>query len=329
MCENGTELVEVKVEIYDQNDKTCAEGQFSFEGLPTGPALLRVGGDEGTGQVRVHIRENNELLEIAYPVMTEVVILHDNDLHLNFHHIEEFTEKVNSFRIANPDVFLMNAGDIVVRHAHRWPIEDEMYYGERSRMMIEIMNRIGYDVMTMGNHELGYIGDHTRKALERARFPLLGANIEIETDKLPAIKPYMIMETHNGHTIAVLGLTGGGFDNRDGVGLRNPFEVAGQYAHLAEKHDLFVALTHIGYNNDRRLASSVDFIDVIVGGHCHTMLREAEHVGGTLVAQAGGHSHEPETDGEKYLGVIKLLLRNGRLIESRGDVRIISISGVQ
>ncbi len=141
--------------------------------------------------------------------MTEIVILHDNDLHFNFHRIEEFTAAVNRIRKDNPNVFLMNAGDNFVRRRGRWPIDAKRYYAKRSRLIIETMNRVGYDVMTMGNHEMEHIGEHTKTALERARFPLLAANTEVVTDKLPPLKPYIIMETDNGRTLAVLGLTCG------------------------------------------------------------------------------------------------------------------------
>ncbi len=97
--------------------------------------------------------------------------------------------------------------------------------------MIEIVNRVGYDVMTMGNHELGYICDYRKSSF----YPLGG--LEIETDKLPALKPYVILKIHNVHTIAVPGLTGGEFDNREGVSLRNPSEVAGN-THILQRNTI-------------------------------------------------------------------------------------------
>jgi 2',3'-cyclic-nucleotide 2'-phosphodiesterase (5'-nucleotidase family) len=54
------------------------------------------------------------------------------------------------------------------------------WYREQAIHIIDIMNRIGYDAMTLGNHELAPVGLHTREALELAQFPLLASNVEID-----------------------------------------------------------------------------------------------------------------------------------------------------
>lgn len=81
--------------------------------------------------------------------------------------------------------------------------------------------------------------------------------------------------------------------------------------------DLVVVLSHIGVEDDRRLAAEVEGIDLIVGGHSHTFL-EAEQVGGTWIVQAGEYS--------KVLGVTELIVQDGeitrfsdRLVPLRAD----------
>ncbi|HBM97309.1 TPA: hypothetical protein DD394_07460, partial [bacterium UBP9_UBA11836] len=80
--------------------------------------------------------------------------------------------------------------------------------------------------------------------------------------------------------------------------------------------DLVVVLSHIGYENDLKLANKVPGIDLIVGGHSHTVLPEGQMVGKTLVTQAGFAA--------KYLGEIKLNLEgqpgHWRLVEAKSKL---------
>lgn len=323
MDADGTPLGGLAVQFAGQNDETCAEGLFSLESVPAGTGMMQVAGERGIGRVPVHVDVETEPVEVVYPVVTHIVILHDNDTHFNFRYPKAFAQKVDRIRDEYPNVWLFSAGDVFSCAPRRWredgwPDDEEMAYARRSRNMIDAMNRVGYDAMTLGNHELVPVGKHTRAALDRAKFALLGANIEIETDRLPPLEPYFVFETDNGYTLAVLGLSVSDRSTsreRTGVDSRNPVETAKEYRRLAGEHDVVVALTHIGVELDRQLAGATDFIDVIVGGHSHTLLSKADRVDGTLIAQAGA--------GGRYLGVITLTLVNGTLVASEGQVRTI------
>ncbi len=254
------------------------------------------------------------------PGRTTVVLLHDNDMHFNFNHREAFAAKIDEVRSRYENVFLLNAGDIFMRRQEQWNDPRPEFYAEQSQAMIATMNAFGYDAMTLGNHELAYVGGLTREALDQARFPLLAANIEVTTERLPQPKPFTVLETADGVTVAVLGLAVA--NAMDGVRRLDPLAVAAEYLHLREKHNVLVGLTHLGFRTDSRLAEAFGDFDVIIGGHSHTMLEEAVLVNGVLVAQAAGtpsgggvHPERP-----KYLGKVVLVLEDGKVVEKRGRV---------
>jgi 2',3'-cyclic-nucleotide 2'-phosphodiesterase (5'-nucleotidase family) len=73
----------------------------------------------------------------------------------------------------------------------------------------------------------------------------------------------------------------------------DPISVAAKLvSDLRPTHDLVIALTHIGLKEDRRLASTVPGIDLIVGGHTHAVLDSPEMVGRTAIVQAGHWAHQ-------------------------------------
>jgi len=323
-------LAGLEIQAQGQTATTDTEGRFQLEGLEAGRHILRVLGKEGAGQVAVVLDAEGQEVFLSYPVETTIIFLHDNDLHFNFNHRELFEERVEGYREQYENVFLMNAGDIFIRHPHRWNEEDDMeYYSRMAHFIIRNMNELAYDVCALGNHELDYIEDRTRAALDEAQFPLLSANATVTTEKLPPVKPYIILNTDNGYSIAVLGLSAVP-GNKEGLEGADPIETAKAYTHLAEEHDLFIALNHIGVSRDRELAEAVPELDLIIGGHSHTLLEEAEMVNGVLVAQAGGpppeHGQDPEWP--KYLGVIRVVMKNGEVVEKSGHVQTLEGAAV-
>jgi hypothetical protein len=240
-----------------EQHRTGTDGTFTIRGEYDHPVILEVTGERGTGRVRwtpADAGNDADRIAITYPVKETVILLHDNDHHFDFNSADEFQKRVENYRREHEDVFLLNAGDIFVRHPHRWEADGESFegntewYRERALAIVKTMNRMGYDAMTLGNHELAHIETHTREALELAEFPLLATNVELTTDKLPPVERLVVLKTGTQRTIAVLGLTVG---SGDGVQILNRTRVAQQHASLADEHDLVVALNHIGYKGTR------------------------------------------------------------------------------
>ena len=310
------------VEAGTARQVTDEEGRFCVP-LPEGTeVLLGLRGEAGLGRVKLDMADAASPVMLTYPVETIIVLLHDNDFHFNFNHRDVFQEAVDSIRRRYDNVFLFNAGDLFVRHADRWAEPDNLdYYRAMCAFIIDTMNEIGYQACTPGNHEFYYFEDHTRRALDRAQFPLLGANIRGDAAFIPALEPYVVFETDNGLTMAVLGLSVANFEGKS-VASEDPMKTAKVFHHLVADHDLFVALTHIGLRQDRELARALPDLDVIIGGHSHNLLDSGEFVEGVLIGMAGGPParHQVDSEWPKYLGKIKITFENDRIVEKTARV---------
>lgn len=174
---------------------------------------------------------------------------------------------------------------------------------------IETFNAIGLDALCLGNHEFdGGVGS-LYQYYSKASFPITAANIDFKTDASVGalIKPYVIIDK-NGLKIAVIGIdtpeiTSNNPKLSNDITVNEPALVLKHYAvELRSGVDLIIALTHIGYNEDLKLASEIEEIDIIIGGHSHTEVAvpvAVKNKGGVcMVAQAGAYL--------KYLGNLNL-----------------------
>jgi hypothetical protein len=242
---------------------TGDDGKFFLQATQTGETTILLEGDRGVGAVRISKGELDQgELRLIYPVRTEIVLLHDNDLHWHYNHAGELRQVIGFMRESRPNVFLLNAGDTFVRHRHRWAEDSFEYYEQMCAFIIDEMNKTGYDVKALGNHEVDYKADITLRQLQRAKFPILGANVRSSTRHYFTPPSHVYFNTDNGLRIAVMGMT---------VGSAPDVEVADrpatvrEHLHLRRESDLFVLLTHIGLGADRQLAEQFSEIDVIVG----------------------------------------------------------------
>jgi 5'-nucleotidase/UDP-sugar diphosphatase len=260
---------------------------------------------------------------------SEVSILHTNDLHFAFPHLKTVQAFVQNFRAKNRDVFLFHAGDIFNQHPRQWPGGDLEGYERQARFMVEKMNELGFDAAALGNNELGYHGFVTRDVLRQAKFPLLSANVRLDTGHLDHPEPYVVFKTSRGHQLGVLGLTGG--DNLpETVTLSDPSTTVEAFRLIEEQSDLWILLTHIGLEEDLPLARKFGGrVDVIIGGHSHTRVDPAVLENGVLIAQTGGRMADWDSTHPFELGVIRLVLdENGKISEKSGQVLLLDQEGV-
>ena len=199
---------------------------------------------------------------------------------------------------------LLAAGDMI--QGANWA---NMFLGES---VIELMNEMRFDAMSLGNHEFDYGIEVLRKSISEARFPVLGANVE----GLDNIKPYIIREI-NGVRIAVIGVVTedvpASTHPRNVAGLKfdPPADTVQKYTGvLKDKADIIIVLSHIGHSADRELAGKVHGLAAIVGGHSHTKVLTPVMVGDTAIVQAWEHG--------KALGVLDLTLEGRRIIKAEG-----------
>lgn len=150
------------------------------------------------------------------------------------------------------------------------------------------------DASVVGNRETHLLAAAFRAKLAGASHPVLCGNLRAKdgTRPLPAS---VTLEAH-GLRVGVLGVSVAMVTERMGAAAASaflwddPVETALEVARsLRPECDLVVALTHIGHRADRELAGASDDIDVVLGGHSHTVLEQPERVGAAWVCQGGSH----------------------------------------
>lgn len=217
----------------------------------------------------------------------QLVILHTNDTHSR---IEPFPETdrtapgmggvvrratfIEGVRNENKNVLLFDAGDFLQGTPYF-----NLFKGE---VEVEAMNRMKYDAATLGNHEFDYGMEVLEEVVRRAHFPIVSTNYDFsETPLSGLISPYLILNK-GGVRVGVMGIN---IQPRGliaeahykGMKFLDPVKSANEMAlHLRETRqcDIVICLSHLGYIPDRRLAESSRHIDMILGGHSHTHLKE-------------------------------------------------------
>lgn len=191
-----------------------------------------------------------------------------------------------------PTSLLVDAGDFMTGN----PVCNLKEDGVPGAAVARMLNGIGYDVGLVGNHEFDIGLPDLRKLAKMFEYPLLAADI-VDADGKPVFRDEPVVLTRGGVRIGVMGVSCGGMTE-----VVAPSRFAGlsmaaqlpilrrQAAELDPQTDLLVVLSHDGVEDDRALADSLAGagIDVIVGGHSHTRLKEPELRGGILIVQAGG-----------------------------------------
>ncbi|MCJ7523758.1 MAG: bifunctional metallophosphatase/5'-nucleotidase [Candidatus Aminicenantes bacterium] len=248
------------------------------------------------------------------PADTRIVIFHSNDVHGKIDNYAKVAAIIAAERKSGVEVFYFCAGDNFTGN----PVIDQ--YVPPGEPMLELLNRLGLDLLCPGNHEFDFGLENLKKFAVRARFPFVCANIQAG-DLLPLLRPSVVLKTASGIRIAVFGLiqieAGNGLpsthpDKVKGLVFSEPLTKAREFKSLRAGNHVLIGLTHIGYEDDLRLARQMPELDLIIGAHSHTRVDPAENVNGVLVAQAGSDN--------KFLGRIELLVRGGRVVEKKGGL---------
>ena len=211
-----------------------------------------------------------------------ITILHTNDTHsciesekngnagvlnraLLIEHIADSIGKEN--------ILLFDCGDFS---------QGSLYYNcFKGSTEIELMNAMGYDACTIGNHEFDFGLDNLARLIKMAKFDFVCANYDFAGTVCEyLVKPYTIIE-RGGKKIGIFGLSPDpkglvAQENFVGVKFISPIDAANRcVAELTAKGcDAIVCLSHLGWKikneyNDERLAAETAGIDIILGGHSH------------------------------------------------------------
>lgn len=244
------------------------------------------------------------LVACTQPESHTLTILHTNDTHSQVEPLEEGKRDakfagyarrmglINQLRKEDPQLLLFDAGD----YSQGTPYFN-FYHG---RIEVDAMNRMGYDAITLGNHEFDYGVDTLALVLKDAQFDVVCANYDVTNSPLENIvKQYTIIQRSKTR----IGVFGIGVNPHSLIAERNfyplkylePIEVAQKTADilkLQKRCDLVICLSHQGtHMGDVELAKATKNIDIIIGAHTHKILTDyyVQNIEGdsVLLAQMG------------------------------------------
>jgi 5'-nucleotidase/UDP-sugar diphosphatase len=284
-------------------------------------------------------------------------ILHINDLHSRIESINRFdstcssedeTEgkcfggiarvktKIDERRDAltgeGANVLVLDAGD---------QFQGSLFYSTyKGKAAAEFMNGIGFDAMAVGNHEFDDGPEGLRDFIDMVEFPVISGNTISGANSVlgDRIKPYIIKEI-GGEKVALLSVLAADTVETSSPGpsvliLDEIDYLKDAVAQIEEEGiDKIVLVSHVGLPKDQQIAAQVDGIDVIVGGHSHTLLSNTDDGAAgpypTMVNNPSGVA-VPIVQAyaySKYLGEVKVTFDDsGKVVSAEGDPHLLDAS---
>jgi len=221
----------------------------------------------------------------------QLTILHTNDWHgSNADLLARQTTLINSLRSQSTNLLLLNGGDVFARGKYHY-----FFFGE---LEFAVMNLQKTDALVPGNHEFTATGDALesydilKKRFAQSRFAVLAANVTRKQDGryIQNSLPYVVVK-RGGVRIGIIGITTCDhvstmservLDFADGIESAKRI-----YPEVAAKADIVIALTHIGFNEDKRLAAALPGLAAVIGAHSHSELLSPLIEGEVPIVQAG------------------------------------------
>ncbi|MCE5330921.1 MAG: metallophosphoesterase [Bacteroidales bacterium] len=224
-----------------------------------------------------------------------LVILHTNDTHSQVEPTEKSTLKtadmggyarrmgvIQKIRSEEKNVLLLDAGDFS---------QGTPYFNfYNGRIEIDAINRMKYDAGTLGNHEFDNGIDTLSVILAKAKFPFISSNYDVSKTPIEKfIRPYLILKKA-GLKIGIMALNIEPKSliiesNYRGLIYNNPVEKAKEMSAFLKnnkKCNFVICLSHLGSDstsvavNDFDIAHETKYIDIIIGGHSHTLLENTK-----------------------------------------------------
>ncbi|WP_170458460.1 bifunctional metallophosphatase/5'-nucleotidase [Ruegeria arenilitoris] len=271
----------------------------------------------------------------------KLTILHTNDFHSRFEPINKYDSgcgaednaegkcfggsarlvtAVNDARARAENSILVDGGD---------QFQGSLFYTYyKGKVAAAFMNKLGYDAMTVGNHEFDDGPEVLAGFVDAVEFPILMSNANIENEELltDRIKKSTVIEV-GGEKIGLIGLTPEDTDELASPGPNVVFSdpvpaVQAQVDKLtADGVNKIIVLSHSGYGVDQRVAQETTGVDVIVGGHSNTYLSNTSDkaagpyptvVNGVQIVQAYAYG--------KFLGELNVTFDDdGNVVEAVGE----------
>jgi 2',3'-cyclic-nucleotide 2'-phosphodiesterase (5'-nucleotidase family) len=211
-----------------------------------------------------------------------LTILHTNDLHGK---LDEDRERGLAPLRAGCGLYF-DSGDCVRSGNLGVPVRPEPAW--------ERLTRLDCDASVVGNRETHIVPAAFQAKLAGARHPVLCGNLRTKSGGRPL--PGTLVLQRGGLKVGVLGVSVAMVTERMAAAAASAYlwddpvrTALGLAAALRKECDLVVALTHIGWRLDQELAARSSDVDVVLGGHSHTVLERPERVGAAWVCQGGSH----------------------------------------
>lgn len=217
-----------------------------------------------------------------------LVLLSTNDMHAKIQNFPRLAAAVEACRDTAQLVVLVDAGD-------RWTGNAYVDMAPTPGIpIIALMNRLGYDVATLGNHEFDHGQAFLGSMIDSMAFRIVCANVLSDTVTFPQLPPYTVVD-EDGLKIGFVGVVtsyegpghpAGNESNFKGLRFPDPQQMAAQYAaELRPKCDMLVLLSHMGDDRDAEFLQNNTQFDLVIGGHTHELIDTL--INGTPLTQTG------------------------------------------
>ncbi len=256
-------------------------------------------------------------LSACGPKEQKIYIVSTNDMHANIDNFPQMAALIDSLRTAHPGLLVLGAGD----NRSGNPINDR--YAEPCKPMYELMNAVGFNLSTFGNHEWDGGPLALRNVLNWANFPFVCANVTFDdTLRMRNVYPYTIFTVD----ALKIGIIGGIQLGENGLPDFHPKNANGSHfvplnevlqQNIDELHDCnaIFLLSHCGYEEDREIAEQFPELDAIFGGHSHTRVAEKQLVNNVMITQAEAKV--------KFVTLSTFTFKDGKLVGK--DMQLLSI----
>ena len=270
-----------------------------------------------------------------------LTILHTNDFHARFEPISKYDSGCSAEDNTNGECFggsarLVTAIEEARKRSNNAILVDggDQFQGTlfytyyKGKLAAEMMNKMGYDAMTVGNHEFDDGPEVLRGFMDAVDFPVLMSNADVSGEELLAdvLMKSTVIE-RGGEKLGLIGLTPQNTDELASPGKNIIFTdpsdaVQGEVDKLTEMGvNKIIVLSHSGYGVDQAVAENTTGVDVIVGGHSNTLLSNTIEgaagsyptmVGNTAIVQAYAYG--------KFLGELNVTFDDeGNVTEAVGE----------
>lgn len=210
-----------------------------------------------------------------------ITVLHSDDLHGHLDPVKigenmyggysRQVTLIQKYSAEDPNPLVLSGGDT---------FQGTLYYNVYKGLAdVLFMNYAGYQAMAVGNHEFDNGPETLAKFIDKAKFPVLASNLDVSTEPLlkDKVKPYAIL-TVGGEKVGVIGavtpdlpLISSPGPNVKMLELMDSLKASASALKEQGINKIFL-VSHLGYTLEQQVAATVPGIDVIVGGHSHTLL---------------------------------------------------------